>query len=159
MVIRQSFPALVVALTLLIVAACGGSPPVAPQTVAEPGYAFEAPGGWKAEGSRVVHGEDIVEVREFPLARSYTPALFDKVKPEIERVAQQLGTQLKTAPVERTVTVGGEQALQFDFAHGNVFEQLTFVLHRKTEYQLYCRRAKDGSAAACRRLVATFTLR
>jgi hypothetical protein len=159
LVIRLSFPAFVVALTLLIVAACGGSPAVAAQTVSAPGYAFEAPGGWKADGARVVHGEGIVEVRTFPLARAYAPALFDKVKPEIERVAQQLGTQLKASPVKRAVTVAGQQALQFDFTHGNVFEQLTFVLRGKTEYQLYCRRAKSDSATPCERLVASFTLR
>jgi hypothetical protein len=156
---RLSFPAIVLALTLLILAACGSSPTVAAQTVTGPGYAFEAPGGWKAEGARAVHGNDIVEVRKFPLARAYAPALFDKVKPEIERVAQQLGTQLKTSPVERAVTVASEQALQFDFTHGSVFEQLTFVLRGKTEYQLYCRRAKSDSATPCERLVATFTLR
>ena len=140
-------------------AGCGGSPPVAAQTVTGPGFAFEAPGGWSAKGAHVVHGEDIVEVRRFPLARAYTPSLFEQTTPEIERVAQQLATQLKATLSERTVTVAGERALQFDFTHGSVFEQVTFVLRGKTEYQLYCRRAKSDSATPCERLVASFTPR
>jgi hypothetical protein len=156
---RLSFPALVVALTLLIVAACGGSPSIPARTVTGPGFSFEAPGGWTAKGTQLSHGGDIVEVRRFPLARTYTPSLFGQTKPEIERVARQLATQLKASLAERTVTVAGEQALQFDFTHGSVFEQLTFVLRGKTEYQLYCRRAKSDSATPCERLVASFTLR
>ena len=155
----MSFPAIVVSLTLLIVAACGGSPPTLAQTVTGPGFAFEAPAGWTANGAQLVHGEDIVEVRRFPLVRTYAPSLFEQTKPEIERVARQLAAQLKALPVERTVTVAGENALQFDFAHGKVFEQLTFVLRGKTEYQLYCRRATSGSATPCERLVASFTPR
>jgi hypothetical protein len=123
-----------VALTLLILAGCGGS--------ANPGKTA-----------------DLVRVTTFPLAKPYDPSLFDEVKPEVERVAQRLATKLKASVTERTVTVAGEPALQFDLEHGDVVEQVTFVLQGKKEYQLYCRRAKGGDAAACERLVAEFTPR
>jgi glutamate carboxypeptidase len=39
------------------------------------------------------------------------------------------------------------------------FEQLTFVLRARTEYQLYCRRAKSESNEGCARLVSSFRFR
>jgi len=95
-------------------------------------------------------------VTTFRLAKPYEPSLFDRARPEIERVAHQLAVQLKATTTERTVKVAGEPALQFDLVHDDVVEQVTFVLRGRTEYQLYCRRAKDGDSSACERLVKTF---
>lgn len=92
----------------------------------------------------------------FPLVRAYTPQLFQQIRPEVERVAKQLQGQLHSTLDVRAVTVDGESAWQYDLVHEDVFEQLTFVLRRKTEYQLYCRRATDGSNKPCAQLVATF---
>jgi len=104
-------------------------------------------------------GGSKLEVRQFPLRRAYDPALFAKVAPEIERVARQLAAQLGAKMTGRTVTVAGEKAWQYDFVHGNVFEQVTFVLRGKAENQLYCRRAKGESNSPCERFVSSFTLR
>jgi hypothetical protein len=155
---RLSFP-IAVALTLLILAGCGGSPTPG-KTVRALGVSFEAPGDWPVvvTSTKVTaaRGGDVVQVTTYPLAKAYDPALFDRVKPEVERVAQQLAAQLKATAKERTVTVDGGRALQFDLTHGDSVEQGTFVLRGKREFQLYCRRA---DATPCRRLVATFAAR
>jgi hypothetical protein len=133
-----------------IVAACGGSPPGAKTRVVEGnGFAFEAPAG----------GGATVQVRTFPLARPYSPALFELVRPEIERVAKQVQAKVGGTIEGRAVTVGGRKAWQYDLVHGDVFEQLTFVLRGKREYELYCRRGKGDSNRPCERLLATFRLR
>lgn len=124
---RLSFP-LAIGLTLTILAGCGGS--------SHPGET------------------GVERVTTFPLAKAYDPALFDRVKPEIERVAAQLAAKLKARTTERTVTVAGQKSLQFDLTHGGVTEQVTFVLLGKKEYELYCSRA---AAASCKRLVETFS--
>ena len=105
------------------------------------------------------HGGDVVEVRTFPLAKTYTVELFDRVKPEIVATAQKLQRQLKATSTSRTVTVLGERALQFDLVHDDVLDRVTFVLHGTTEYELYCRLAKGGDTKPCDRFVATFRLR
>lgn len=104
-------------------------------------------------------GDSKLEVRQFLLRRAYDPALFTKVAPEIDRVARQLAARLEATTTGRTVTVAGQKGWQYDFVHGDVFEQLTFVLRGKVEYQLYCRRSKNESNRPCERLVASFTLR
>jgi hypothetical protein len=98
----------------------------------------------------------MVAVRTFPLSRRYSPALFSKVRVEVERVAKQLQQQLGATLSGRIVTVAGERAWQYDLAHGDQVEELTFVLRGKTEYELYCRRAKSDSSAPCVRLVSSF---
>jgi len=98
----------------------------------------------------------ITRVTTYPLVRAYEPSLFGIAKPEVERVARALAAKLHATTIERTVTVAGERALQFDLAHGGSVEQLTFVLRGKKEYELYCSRA---AAAPCKRLLATFTPR
>jgi hypothetical protein len=149
--------------TLGIVAGCGGSPATPATVVTQAGYSVEVPAGWKVmRGARlltVTHGDTKLEVRQFPLRRAYDPALFAKVTPEIERVARELAARLKAKLVARTVTVSGEKAWQYDIANGKVFEQLTFVLRGKVEYELYCRRPDGEPNRPCERLVASFTLR
>jgi hypothetical protein len=149
--------------TLAIVAGCGGSGATGPRVVAERSYSVELPASWKLDrGPRLLtasQGDAKLEVRRYPLRRAYAPALFDKVRPEIDRVAHALGLQLKATATGRTLPVSGEKAWQYDFVHDDVFEQLTFVLRGRTEYQLYCRRAKGDANRSCERLVATFRLR
>ncbi len=133
------------------------------RVVVEDGFTFAAPSGWTvAHTPRRVsarQGEQIVQVTTFPLARPYRPDLFQHVQPEIDRVATSLKEQLRATLTKRTPMVAGERASQYDLVHGNVVEQVTFVLRGKREYQLYCRRAKDESSAPCERLVSSFTLR
>lgn len=105
------------------------------------------------------HGDQLVVVTVFPLARPYSPALFDKVQPEIERVATSLKEQLHASLTGRTLDVAGERAWQYDLVYGDVVAQVTFVLRGEREYQLYCRRAKSEAAAPCERLVSSFRLR
>jgi hypothetical protein len=149
--------------TLAIVAGCGGSASTPPERVSGPTFVVEVPGGSKVERRPTVltasQGDTTLEVRRFPLRRAYTPALFDQAGPEIQRVARRLASRLGAKLSGRTVTVADGKAWQYDFVHGDVFEQLTFVLHGKTEYQLYCRRPKNASNRPCEQLVASFKLR
>ncbi len=144
-----------------ILAGCGGSRGKS-VVVTGADYSFSAPAGWSIAhtGRRVSvsQGNEIVQVSTFPLARAYTPALFDAVQPEIARVATQLKNQLHATLASRTLDVAGRRAWQYDLVHGSVFEQVTFVLRGKREYQLYCRRGTGDSDAACARLVDSFSL-
>ena len=149
--------------TVAIVAGCGSSPSTPARVVSEPGYTAEVPGGWKVvRQMRLLtasQGDATVEVRLFPLRRAYDPALFDQVGPEIERVARELAKRLGASTTGRAVTVAGQKTWQYDVVNSKRFEQLTFVLHGKVEYQLYCRRSNSDSNHPCERLVASFTLR
>lgn len=131
--------------------------------MSEPGYSVEVPAGWKLVGHAhlltALHGDARVEVRLFPLRRAYDPALFQQVGPEIERVARALAKRLGAKTTGRAVTVAGQKTWQYDVFNGKGFEQLTFVLRGKVEYQLYCRRAKNESNRPCERLVSSFRLR
>lgn len=155
--------ALAAAATVAIVAGCGSSPSTPARVVSEPGYSVEVPAGWTvvrhARLLTATQGGSKLEVRQFPLRSAYDPALFAKVAPEIERVARDLAAQLRAKTTERTVTVAREKAWQYDFVHGEVFEQVTFVLRGKVEYQLYCRRASSESNRPCERVTSSFTLR
>ena len=91
-----------------------------------------------------------------PLARAYSPALFAKVQPEIERVATGLKDKLHATLAGRTLQVAGEQAWQYDLKSGDTAWQVTFVLRGKREFQLYCRRGTGDSNAPCKQLVSSF---
>lgn len=159
----KRWAALAAVATVAIVAGCGSSPSTPARVVSEPGYSVEVPEGWTVvRHARLLtasHGDSKLEVRQFPLRRAYDPALFEKVTPEIERVARELATRLEAKMAGRTVTVAGEKAWQYDVFNGKVFEQLTFVLRGKVEYELYCRRPDRESNRPCERLVASFRLR
>jgi hypothetical protein len=131
--------------------------------VAGNGYTFAAPEGWAIKRSTRLtaasEGERTVQVSTFPLVRAYTAALFEQVQPEIERVATKLKERLHAKLTGRTVDVAGERAWQYDLVHGDVVEQLTFVLRGKREFQLYCRRGTGDSNAPCSTLVSSFTPR
>jgi hypothetical protein len=121
------------------------------------------PSGWKVvRHARLLtasRGDAKVEVRQFPLRRPYAPSDFESVGPEVARVANALAARLGAKATGRTVTVSGQKAWQYDIVNDKGFQQLTFVLRGKVEYQLYCRRSASESNSPCELLVSSFTLR
>lgn len=125
------------------------------------GYSFEAPVGWtlvrtpRTLGMR--HGSvDLVQVTRLPLVRAYTPALFDRVVPELDRVARDLGEGQDATVSGATIRVLGQRTRQYQLRFSGRLEQLTFVLRGKTNFQLLCRREENADDAACGRLVSSF---
>ena len=125
------------------------------------GYSFEAPVGWtlvrtpRTLGMR--HGSvDLVQVTRLPLVRAYTPALFDRVVPELDRVARDLGEGQDATVSGATIRVLGQRTRQYQLRFSGRLEQLTFVLRGKTNFQLLCRREESAGDAACGRLVSSF---
>jgi len=121
---------------------------------------FEAPSGWTVEHTlrtaSAWTGRQLVQVTVLPLGRAYSPALFAKVQPEIERVATGLKDKLHATVAGRTLRVAGEQAWQYDLKSGDTVWQVTFFLRGKREFQLYCRRTSRDSNAPCSTLVSSF---
>ncbi len=144
---------------LMIVAGCGGSG-LKTRVLAGNGFTFEAPSDWTVENTArstsASNGKKVVQASVLPLARAYTPALFAKVQPEIERVATALKEQLQSTIAGRTLQVAGERAWQYDLTRGDTFWQVTFFLRGKREFQLYCRRRSGDSNAPCSTLVSSF---
>jgi hypothetical protein len=143
-----------------IVAGCGGSG-TDYRLVEGNGYSFEAPVGWTLVRTPrtlgMQHGDvDLVQVTRLPLVRAYTPVLFERVVPELDRVARELGQGQGAHVTGRTIRVLGQPARQYDLGFSGRVEQLTFVLRGKTNYQLLCRRDEEADDAACRRLVSSF---
>jgi hypothetical protein len=143
-----------------IVAGCGGSG-TDYRLVEGNGYSFEAPVGWTLVRTPrtlgMQHGDvDLVQVTRLPLVRAYTPALFERVVPELDRVARELGQGQGAQVTGRTIRVLGQPARQYDLSFSGRVEQLTFVLRGKTNYQLLCRREDGADDAPCRRLVSSF---
>jgi len=103
---------------------------------------------------------DRVQVTTFRLVKPYRPALFAAASRELDRVAEQLATQLKGRLAARsTVTAGGRKARSYRIDHDGTSQEITFVLRGRDEFQLLCRRKDDGDGAACSQLVMTFALR
>src|SRR5215210_249069 len=80
---------------LAILGGCGGSSDADAQVVRGRGFTFEAPAAWElvrtpraigAQGGDV----DLVQVTRLPLARAYSDALFERVRPELDRAAAAL---------------------------------------------------------------------
>jgi hypothetical protein len=151
----------------VLVAGCGGNGHAAPQMLSGTGYAFSAPGGWtvtrSARSIEATDGIDVVSVTRFPLLRVYTPALWPKVVPEIDRSAAGVASdQHGTVSSRATVTIAGVEARRYDIAYDEngkkLVERLGFVLHAKTEYELLCRFERSASTAACDLLFRTFKL-
>jgi hypothetical protein len=146
-----------------VLAGCGGSA-TQYRVVEGRGYSFEAPVGWtivhtpRAIGMQ--HGSvDLVQVTRLPLVRPYRPQLFNAVIPELDRTATELANDTGATLQERqTVQVLGQSVRQYVLRFSGHVEQLTFVLHRKSNYQLLCRREENGDDAACTRLVSSFRI-
>jgi hypothetical protein len=155
-------------LALLLVAGCGGGGrPQAERLVRGTGYTFSAPADWKiarpAREVRVTKGIAIVSVTRFPLLRSYRPALWASVVPELDRAAEEVAAQQSGSVTSRkTVKIAQRDARRYDIAYEHegkeLVERLGFVLQGKTEYLLLCRYERGGDTEACDRLLATFTL-
>jgi hypothetical protein len=159
---------------VLAAAACGGGGSGrtgALREVSARGSHFPVPGTWKVArtpttvaASPFDGADELVSVSVFRLLRPYSPTLWARVVPELDRAADELGRQLTASLASsRTVTVAGERArayeLTFKRKGRDVRERITFVLHDQREYELLCRwRAADSEPDACRTLVSSFSL-
>ena len=146
-----------------IIAGCGASGGDDTQVVRGTGFTFEAPADWKlvrtpraigAQGDAV----KLVQVTRLPLARAYSPKLFERVVPELDAAAQAVAAEVGAKVDRRTVEVLDERVRQYDLAFEGKVEQLTFVLRAKTNYQLLCRREEDGDDGPCETLVRSFRI-
>src|SRR5262245_53677494 len=155
------------ALSLLVLAGCGGGGAPAVKVVQGTGYRFSAPADWavvrSGQALQASKGLSLISVTRFPLRRAYRPELWASVVPELDRAAMQLARQQNGKVSEsRTVTIDGRQARQYDIDYERdgeaLVERITFVLRGKTEYLLLCRYERGGDTDACDRLLATFTL-
>jgi hypothetical protein len=168
---------IVVALALLpALAACGGgggtsgTEPNAGsssgQAVAGSGFSFQAPEEWTVKvqptAATARQGDStVVSVAVLPLVKPYRFALFSRVAKELDRVASTYAANLKgSVTSRRTVEVAGRQSREYEVAHQDLVDRITFVLRGKRNYQLTCRwRSEDGEPAACDQLTATFAFR
>ena len=65
-----------------------------------------------------------------------------------------------SSPPSRSIEAGGGRAREYEIAHGELVDRITFVLRAKREYELVCRwRKADGEPAACDQLVGSFSFR
>jgi hypothetical protein len=121
------------------------------------GFYFAAPRSWQVRRqARTVEarsGTQLVSVTTFTLPRAYTPSQWQKAVPELDRVAAKLAADEKATITSRETTqVAGGRARAYELDRGGVAERIAFVLHDRTEFQLYCRDAGD----ACDRLFSSF---
>ena len=160
---------------MLTLAGCGGGggggpKPAVLRQVSAHGALFSVPGEWRVTRTPTtvaaapdVKSDELVSVSIFQLLRPYTPALWPRVVPELDRAAGQLARQLSASlDPPRTVMVAGGRArqygLSFTRAGRKLNERITFVLRARREYELLCRwRASEHEPAACASLVSTFT--
>jgi hypothetical protein len=152
-----------VALTVIILAGCGGSGAPKEQwtAVSGDGFRFQAPTGWRVVGGKArtgaVHDSELVQVATFPLVKPYTDALFDRVARELDvRMKAVAGETGGSVTGSSTVTAGGIRSHAYDVTVGDHVDQYTFVLRGKREYQLLCRRKSSSKDDFCRQLLASF---
>lgn len=170
--LRKRVVLVATALTLLLAGAgCGGGGTTetsaeAGQTVSGTGFAFRAPESWTAHTGRTsadARQDDstLVSVTVLPLVRPYRIALFPRVAEELDRVASAYAASLKgRVASRRTVRVAGRRAREYRITHGDLVDEITFVLRGKRNFQLTCRwRSKDGEPGACARLASSFAFR
>jgi hypothetical protein len=152
------------ALLLLVgvLAGCGGgsgAKQASGQLVGGSGFSFRVPTGWKVTRTETSvqarHGEDLLSVTTFRLARPYAPALWPKVAAELDRVAKQLAVRVKgKVDSAETRTIAGRKARVYAISRPGADERIGFVLEGRREYQLYCRAA----AGDCDTLLSSFSL-
>lgn len=150
----------------VLLAGCGGGGGEQSERLSGPGFSFAAPKGWAVErGPSSVtaraEGGALVSVLTLPLRRAYRPELWPRVVPELDRVAREFAMREEgSVRSARTVAVAGRRARQYEIAAEDVRERLTFVLVRRTEFQLLCRwPADEDEPAACAELAASFRTR
>jgi hypothetical protein len=160
----QSFRLVTLALTLALLAeGCGSSKPKT-QEVTGQGFQFSVPSGWNVthRGTQVsaTSGGDLVEVSVFPLVKPYRPALFTAVSRELKARMDALAVQQHATVEDAGVAApGGVKSHVWRLTANGHVDEYTFLLNRRTEYQLLCRRPTGGDPAVCRQLAATFALR
>ena len=149
----------------LFLAGCGSSPKKveAPLRVSGQGFHFSAPAGWpvRRAGSQVTvgSGSALVQVSTFPLVKAYDPSLFTAVAGELAVRMRALAAGEKgRVDGTSTVVVAGIRAHVWRIAVGDHVDEYTFVLTRRREFQLLCRRLPHGDDAPCLQLVQTFVL-
>ncbi len=155
----------------MALAGCGGGGKGEPgrgQEVRTPRFTFVAPEGWHVERrplSVVVRdggGVELLSVTVSELRRAYDPELFAKVTIELDRLARTLAAHVKgVVRAGRTIVLAGRRVRQYDLAFvrngTRLVDRMTFVLRRKTEYQLVCRlREGAGSDSGCDAFVESF---
>jgi hypothetical protein len=130
------------------------------------GFEFRAPSDWvttMASRAAVVKRDAVtlVSVTVLPLVKPYRTQLFPRVVGELDRVAGELAGRLQGRVTgRRTIIVAGERVRQYEIAHGEFVDRLTFVLRGKQEFLLTCRwRKQDGEPAACPQLASSFRFR
>ena len=170
---RRYKPWLALGAAALALAACGGDDEGEPATVAGSGFSFSAPAGWEVDvrgrstsATPEAGATALVSVRVFRLARPYRPALWDRVVPELDRVAAELAEQLGGRIVSsETVVVAERRAKRYDIRYerdgAEVVERTAFVLNGRREFQLVCRYEASGDedgSGACALLFETFTV-
>jgi hypothetical protein len=134
------------------------------------GYSFSAPADWqptiRPRSSEAAAGGDdpeLVSVTVYRLARSYRPALWKTVVPELDRVAAELASRLGgTVALPETIALDGRRARRYEIRYAldgeDVVERTAFVLQGRREYQLVCRYRAGKPPPACDTLFATFRL-
>jgi hypothetical protein len=134
--------------------------------VTGPDFSFSAPEGWTAKSLATSaearqDASTVVSVTVLPLVKPYRLALFPAVVKELDRLASTYAANVKgTVKSRRTVEVAGRKARQYEIAHGDLVDRITFLLRGKRSYQLTCRwRSQDGEPAACSELAASFAFR
>jgi hypothetical protein len=155
-----------------LTAGCGGgaggakTEEAAGRLIAGRGFAFSAPSDWTpslASRAAVVKRDAVtlVSVTVLPLVKPYRPALFPQVVIELDGVARELAGRLQGRVTgRRTIVVAGGRVRQYQIAHADLVDRLTFVLRGKKEFLLTCRwRKQDGEPAACPQLTSSFRLR
>jgi hypothetical protein len=146
-------------LATLILAGCGGSGAQKAhwQTVTTGSFRFRAPASWHVtiakERTTAKDGASFVQVSTFPLVRSYSDALFEKVQSELAirmaAVAQRSHGQVTGHSV---VTVDGRRSHAYDVRVDGRTNRYTFVLRGKREFLLLC----SADSAVCDELAASF---
>jgi hypothetical protein len=150
---------------LFILAACGGATKghrESTRVLRGDGFQFSVPSGWQSSSSRGIvaarRGDAAVSVRSFALVKRYEPARFDAAARELDGIAAKLAAAAGARLTEKqTTTVGGRKirAYRFDAT------RIGFFLVGRTEYQLLCKLAPDGSDpnGACALLFSSFSER
>jgi len=158
-------------LVTVAVAGCGGSNHVQQKVVQGTGYTFSAPRPWEvvrtARQVQAVEGAKsfaLVAVSRFPLRKTFTPQLWDKVLKELDRVVDGIAHQQHGSVTDsKDATIGGERGRRYEIAYDlrgkKLVERLGFVLRGKTEYFLLCRFQQGKSSAACETLFSSFELK
>jgi hypothetical protein len=152
-----------------ILAGCGGGGGAQEpegRLVVGAGFTFRAPAGWATTVTpRVATAKrdevTLVSVTVLPLVKAYRPALFPRVVAELDHVAATLAARLHgSVTARRTTRVAGGRVREYDIAHDELVDRLTFVLRDKQEFLLTCRwRKQDGEPTACVVLGSSFRFR